>query len=205
MYASGTAFYVFPGCPIIDLGIPIKLSGQGKHYFAPMVISIKSRAYYSPADARWECQRMTERFKRIEESNDKEVFEFFSGALCLLVVFGSTAVSDDNNLTLGHSAIRELAKKKVVSRVLLVPAKDAFGGFCDTFCTLTSKITFGPSEVFASHTFVRAYCMDDNMEELNSRAALRSLPGTEESELLQNLHEQFKNGYGTSASLEEEF
>ncbi|CAJ1951958.1 unnamed protein product [Cylindrotheca closterium] len=30
MYASGTAFYVFPGCPIIDLVIPIKLSGQGK-------------------------------------------------------------------------------------------------------------------------------------------------------------------------------
>ncbi|CAJ1928170.1 unnamed protein product [Cylindrotheca closterium] len=198
MYASGTAFYVFPGCPIIDLVIPIKLSGQGKDYFAPMVISIKSRAYYSPEDARWECQRMTERFKRVEEGDDKEAFEFFPGALCLLVVFGSTAVSNDDDLTLDRSAISELSKKNIVSRVLHIPEEDAFGGFCDTFRTLTSEIAFGSSEVFASHSFVRAYCKDENTEELDSRAALRSSPGLEESELLRNLHEQFKNGYGAS-------
>ena len=200
IYESGTAFYVFPGCPIIDLVIPIKLSlEQGaKAYFAPMVISIKSHAYYSPGDARGECQRMIERFKAVEHDVEKEEFEFFPGALCLLVVFGSTAVSNDNDLTLNDSAINELAEKKIVGRVLRIPANDAFGGFCDTFRTLTSELTFGSSEVFASHTFVRAYCKDGETEELHSGAALRSSPGKEEAELLLNLHEQFKDGYSKS-------
>ena len=163
-----------------------------------MVISIKSHAYYSPGDARGECQRMIERFKAVEHDVEKEEFEFFPGALCLLVVFGSTAVSNDNDLTLNDSAINELAEKKIVGRVLRIPANDAFGGFCDTFRTLTSELTFGSSEVFASHTFVRAYCKDGETEELHSGAALRSSPGKEEAELLLNLHEQFKDGYSKS-------
>jgi len=196
MYASGTAFYVYPGCPIIDLVTPIKLSGgRGKDYFAPMVISIKSHSYYAPAYARWECNRMKEGFKNVQEGDGKEGLEFFPGALCLLVVFGSTAVSDDNDLTLNTSLVPELAKKKVVSRVLRIPEEDAFGGFCDTFHTLTSETTRGSSELFASHSFVRAYCNDENTEELDGSVALRASAGSEETEFLQNLNEQFKGGH----------
>jgi len=147
---------------------------------------------------------MIERFKAVEHDVEKEEFEFFPGALCLLVVFGSTAISNDNDLTLDRSAISELAKKKIVGRVLRIPAQDAFGGLCDTFRTLTSEITFGSSEVFASHTFVRAYCKDKNTEELHSGAALRSWPGMEETEFLLNLHEQFKDGYGAFRNLQGE-
>eukprot|EP00980_Cylindrotheca_fusiformis_P005700 scaffold1190_cov69-Cylindrotheca_fusiformis.AAC.7 len=55
MYKSGVGFYVFPGCKTIDLVFPLKMADAK---FAPLVVSVKSRAYFSPKDVELELARM---------------------------------------------------------------------------------------------------------------------------------------------------
>ena len=65
LYASGVGFYVFPGCKTIDLAFSLKLSTQTTIIFSPMVISVKSRAYFSLAEAKAELEKNEEKGERI--------------------------------------------------------------------------------------------------------------------------------------------
>jgi hypothetical protein len=179
MYESATAFYVFAGCPMIDMAASMKMTHiQTKvKSFAPLFISIKSHYYFGPADAAIECERM----------RDEALRSDCTRALCLLIVFGSPTDSKDGNWALDSSAVKEMASGCVVARVLRIPVGDAFN-VTNAFLKLTSGgAEIG--EVIASHPFIRAHAKTP--EELAPQYALRASAGKEAKLMLDVLTEQF--------------
>ena len=47
VYGSGTAFYSYQGCPLIDLVIPLHAKTDQKVVFVPMLVSIKWHSLFS--------------------------------------------------------------------------------------------------------------------------------------------------------------
>ena len=45
IFNSGIAFYVFPGCPTIDMVVPLRITKGTTTEHIPMFVSIKCRAY----------------------------------------------------------------------------------------------------------------------------------------------------------------
>jgi hypothetical protein len=176
LYESATAFYVFAGCPMIDMAASMKITNtqSSVESFAPLFISIKSHYYFGPADAAIECKRMRDEALRSECTR----------ALCLLIVFGSPTDSKDGQWALDSSAVKEMASGCVVARVLRIPVGDAFN-VTDAFLKLTSGgAEIG--EVIASHPFIRAHAKAP--EELVPQYALRA---SEAKGMLVTLAEQF--------------
>jgi hypothetical protein len=80
IYESGVGFYVFEGCDLIDMVVPLRINRkEAKDEFIPMVVSIKSEWTFQQAHATAACKAMT---KRATDSR-------LTKALCLLIVFGS--------------------------------------------------------------------------------------------------------------------
>lgn len=175
LYESVTACYVFAGCPLIDMVASMKITTEMQPVatcFAPLLFSIKSH-YFGPADAAFECERMVNEARRSECKQ----------ALCILVVFGSPAVSDDGGWALDDTAIEEMLGNNVVARVLRIPFNDSFS-VTDTFVKVTSgAVEIG--EIFASHPFIRAH--HSSPEELSPEYALRESAGTKAKEMLETL------------------
>lgn len=78
-------------------------------------MSIKSQPIFCPAAAKLECDKMKEKLEETEGNNKL-------GALCLLVVFGSSVDSNDGDYySLKPSCVKNLTEGKTVSKVLRIP------------------------------------------------------------------------------------
>jgi len=168
LYKSGTAFYAFSGCSIIDLVAPIRIETGGSadgFQYVPLLVSIKSRYKFSRSEVESECKRMEEKASRDGCTN----------GLCLLVVFGSpmTVKADDPRRLKRDVVSQVFGKGKVACKVLRIPVKDVFG-LSHAFTRLTS-MGEEPAEIFASHAFVRAHAHSNNEDQLDPDTALRSL------------------------------
>jgi hypothetical protein len=189
LYESVTAFYMFAGCPMIDMVASMKISTDSQPVatsFAPLLISTKSHYCFAPADAAFECERIMNEARRSECKQ----------ALCILVVFGSPAVSGDGGWALDDTAIEEMLRNNVVARVLRIPFNDSFS-VTDTFVKLTSDaVEIG--EIFASHPFIRAH--RSSPEELSPEYALRASADTEAKEMLETLAVELKESSATGSA-----
>jgi hypothetical protein len=156
MYRTGVGFYVFAGCSVIDLVFALRVGGDdasaSASRYIPMFVSVKSHTSFGPKSARLECEKMEGKMERKKKGADDGKL---GGALCLLVVFGSSTKSNDNDFSLEPSCAESLKKGETVSKVLRIPTDDVFGlseGFLD--------LTTGQdemSEVLASHSFLGAH------------------------------------------------
>jgi hypothetical protein len=183
LYHSAIAFYVYPGCPLIDFVAPIKIQAPGTDHptYVPLLVSIKSRGYYSPSDARHQCLAM----------KDKAIRSELKTALCLLVVLGSTKNSNDRHMALNdaESIVKSLVASKIVSKVLRIPSDDEFS-ISKHFRAATSDVE-QVEELLASHAFIRAF--DGDEEDLSPDLALRANAPQEATEMLGELKEALKN------------
>jgi hypothetical protein len=183
LYHSAIAFYVYPGCPLIDFVAPIKIQAPGTDHptYVPLLVSIKSRGYYSPSDARHQCLAM----------KDKAIRSNLKTALCLLVVLGSTKNSNDRHMALNdaESIVKSLVASKIVSKVLRIPSDDEFS-ISKHFRAATSDVE-QVEELLASHAFIRAF--DGDEEDLSPDLALRANAPQEATEMLGELKEALKN------------
>jgi len=148
LYKSGVGFYVFPGCDHIDLVFPLKRSDTDSKdgFYFPLVISIKSRAYFSPAEAEKECLSMEHMAKT----------SGLDCAICLLVVFGSNVRSTDKEGVKYDASILDSlfrGENAIVSSVLRIPSNDCFG-ISEAFMEMTLTCAPEIPEVFASHAFI---------------------------------------------------
>ena len=83
-YKSGIAFYVFPGCPIIDMVVPLRITnGSANTEFIPMFVSIKCQANFSD-------QKMADACEEMKSRAEKKLKKAF----CLLISFGSNNKAD---------------------------------------------------------------------------------------------------------------
>ena len=78
VYESGTAVFVCPGCPVIDLVMPLRIETSAESEFIPMLVSIKCHTSFGIESAADACAKMTER----------ATTDNLTKAFCLLVVFG---------------------------------------------------------------------------------------------------------------------
>lgn len=171
LYKSGTAFYVFAGCSVIDLVASIRITegnqDDTKTSYVPLLVSIKSHHYFSPGDAKAECIRM----------EAKASASGIETALCLLVLFGSTATSNDNELKLKIDDVSKLLNDKMLTRVLRILLNDEFH-LSKAFLQLTSA-SQEMNEIFASHSFIRAHTAAK--KNLQPGVALRQLSRKDEA------------------------
>ena len=185
LYDSASAFYAFAGCPIVDFAAPIQIkydSAKGEEEqvsWIPLLVSAKSHEYFSPSDAKRECERMKAAAEAVIGKDSSR------GALCLLAVFGSRVKSDDGDLTLTENVVDELVDGKVVCRVLRIPFNDKFKS-TQCFVEICSD-EMGMAEIFASHAFIRGYASDQRQEELKAEYALRGKADDDSKALLNTL------------------
>ncbi|CAJ1963946.1 unnamed protein product [Cylindrotheca closterium] len=88
------------------------------------------------------------------------------GALCLLVVFGSSVKSKDGDYTLKPDCVKNLEEGMAVSKVLRIPTNDIFG-LTEAFWELTG-VQDEMSEVLASHSFLGAHREADSETTTNN-------------------------------------
>ena len=113
------------------------------------------------------------------------------GAVCLVVVFGSPANSNDGNYTLSASScVDGLSKKEVVAKVLRVPIDDEFDLTKAFFDSTTVTQEFG--EVLSSHCHIGAH-VEGKSTKLSwtsgyefSKQVLRSTTRKEKSDTVMN-------------------
>ena len=138
--------------------------------FVPMLISIKCHSSFPDGEVTKECQKLTARA-------EKDGLCELSGALCLLIVFGSSQSNLpylDNSLK-SDTLYKDLAKGKVVVGTIRVPLDDEFG-LSALFNDLTPQGQMD-SELLAAHPFLKGHGRTDKKEEgsaLNSEKALYS-------------------------------
>ena len=162
LYRSGTGIFTFAGCRLIDGMIPLRRFNGNQPVFFPLLVSIKSHIYFPPGAAAELANEMV----------DKAESSGLTHALCLVVVFGQTTKSDDNNLSLNANTVKELVEKGLVPAVFRIPANDEFGT-TQQFLELTGATQ--ATEVYASHPFIRAYgkAGQDTPDPLDPKYALR--------------------------------
>eukprot|EP00980_Cylindrotheca_fusiformis_P011622 scaffold2747_cov104-Cylindrotheca_fusiformis.AAC.12 len=149
MYESGVGFYVFEGCRTIDLVFPLKITDAA---FVPMVVSVKSRSYFSPEEVNTELSAMR------GKAGDAE----WKHCLCLLVLFGSDKVqkSDEVHSTVSSQDAETLLEADgengngILTRILYIPAGDSFD-ISTVFKDLTAVEQ--ESEVLSASSFLSAH------------------------------------------------
>jgi hypothetical protein len=161
LYNAGTACYTYPGCDSIDFVAPTVITTPNTTpTHSSVLVSIKSRLYFSPGDAAKECAYMK------NEADERQL----KSVLCILCVFGQTSTSDDKEYTYDASRmLRELEEGQNVATVLRIPRNDRFG-LTDIFLSLTTLTE--PSELLSSHMFLRS-----RRQDLEAKDALRQVEG----------------------------
>lgn len=181
MYASGTAFYLFAGCPLIDMAAAMRVEqDDGSSVYRPLLVSIKSRTSFGPNPASQVCAAMV---KRAKSSGIK-------GALCLLVVFGSAVTSDDTtyNTTLDDTVVEKIVKGETVGKVLRIPITDVFK-LSQSFLEITAGTAI--PEIFASHSYIMGH--SKSQDGLKSKDALRTTALTARAKgMFEALSSQFR-------------
>lgn len=173
IFNSGIAFDVFPGCPTIDMVVPLRITKGTTTEHIPMFVSIKCRAYVSDKAMIEACKKM-----ELKAKKDK-----LSRAVCLLISFGSDGGKTVHNpdpevgisdyvFKLGQQISQLVLAGGGVSRGVRIPSDDDFG-LTNAFKHMTPAAEID-SELFSCHTYLRAHGgRDDNGDYLNAEAALR--------------------------------
>ena len=166
IYESGIAFYVFDGCEMIDMVVPMRIkSDEGKFdgfSYAPMMVSIRSRIGYTQNEAEEECEKMKVRAREAGMTR----------ALCLLMAFGSEsdAVPFTDAIEIKkHEAVSDLVMNGIVAKAIRFPNDDEFG--LDAAFNAMVSNTQVEAEIFGSHNFLKGY--GPNNDELVAEKALR--------------------------------
>jgi hypothetical protein len=167
VYESGTAFFVFQGCPLIDMVIPlhIETATGTKSEFVPMLVSIQGPLSVGPEKAEDICAAM----------KAKATAGGLKKALCLLIVFGSEG-SERAPQTAPHATteVSEELIRGIVTKSIFVPENDDFG-LSGTFHAMT-PIAKVHAEMFASHPFIMAHGGNQvDSDELDADKALRKM------------------------------
>jgi hypothetical protein len=166
VYESGSAFYVYPGCPLIDMVIPLSVETGGKFEFVPMLVSIKCRLLFSKGKVSLACEEMKKRAKANK----------LTRALCLLIIFGSEPKTTTGSSleaetpTIETPTISKQLTMGIVTKAIFVPNDDIFGlsrAFNDMATTAQVH-----AELFSSHPFLMAHGAES--EELDASKAMRS-------------------------------
>jgi hypothetical protein len=130
LYNAGTAFYTYPGCDLIDFVAPTVITtGNTKPTYSAVLVSIKSRLYLGPRDAKRLCAQMKRKANACK----------LKSALCIVCVFGQEAVSNYGQYNFDSSMLRELEEGKNVATVLRLPRYDRFG-LTDIFLEIPPKV-----------------------------------------------------------------
>ena len=196
VYESGTAFYVCPGCPVIDLVIPLRIETSAEPDFIPMLVSIKCHTSFSTKSAVDVCNKMKERAE-----TDK-----LTKAFCLLVVFGwesmpksrksETFCKNDFDDLIDITGVSDSLSSGVVTKAIFVPQDDDFG-LSNAFKSITPNAqVFG--ELLVSHPYIKAHG-HTTFDGLNK--PLKAMRST--STLFQNLYKKLRNALiGTSNDMQ---
>jgi hypothetical protein len=187
MYMSGIGFYVFAGCPMIDLVFSLRIEERKDQTvsYLPMFVSVKAHVRLSPKTARGLCDNMVAQANRVEGSGS---------ALCLLVLLGLDGTeADDGALKLSQASVKALHKKdKKVAAVLRVPFNDKFG-LSKMFRDITSTKR-ERSELFASHSFVSAHCGEEDWKSTDfAKEVLRCRPKKDLNDYAKGMYEALQN------------
>ena len=179
IFESGVAFYVFPGCPTIDMVVPLRLTIGNTIEYIPMFVSIKCRENFSDQSIIKACKAMEQ----------KATGGNLSKAVCLLISFASNIGEVDYNpgleaipeadrsranyskyfLKQGQPILQLVLGGGVVARGFRVPSDDIFG-LTNAFQQMTPAAEI-ESELFSCHTFLRAHGLDADVD-LNAETAL---------------------------------
>ena len=161
IFQSGIAFYVFDGCPLIDMVVPMRVNNlDGSHgarpkfKFVPLLVSIKSRLIFDQNAAETACEAM----------KTKAAASHLNAALCLLISFGSDPPSLQYT---GEISIQRGATKvsrqlfdaegngRIVAKAVRVPENDDFK-LTEAFRQMTPDSQVN-TELFLSHCFIMAH------------------------------------------------
>jgi hypothetical protein len=160
LYNAGTAFYTYPGCDLIDLVVPTVITKGTQTIYSSLLVSIKSRLYFPPGEAKTLCKNIIEKTKEFKLVN----------AICIVCVFGQTSESDDGDYKYDPSKVWSTLNSKEgtenVAFVLRLPRDDKFG-LTDIFLEMTTADE--QSELLTSHSFLGAMST-----EMKGKDALRS-------------------------------
>ncbi|KAG7362579.1 type III restriction enzyme [Nitzschia inconspicua] len=182
LYTSGTGFFTFVGCPTIDAVLPLCIKKDSSEKYIPCLLSIKSHNHFPSGEAQELCVHM-----KVQAENSK------LQALCIVVVFGSSVESKNDESVFNNDTYTLLANGKTVAMVLRIPVDDVFG-ISGMYQQLTSNTDL--MEVYGSHSFIRAHTGISKSVALNPKVALRA-PSfgsnmTPAESLLDTLSEQLK-------------
>ena len=87
LYNAGTAFDTYPGCDLIDFVAPTIITKGDQTIYSSILVSIKSRMYFSPGEAGTLC----------DDIKAKAHDHGLKNSLCIVYVFGQKSKSDDGN------------------------------------------------------------------------------------------------------------
>ncbi|KAG7372781.1 hypothetical protein IV203_018924 [Nitzschia inconspicua] len=160
LYASGTGFFTFAGCPTIDAGFALCIRKGTSEKYIPCLLSIKSHNYFSHDMAQELCHEMK---VQAENSNLQ--------ALCIVVVFGSSVQSKNDDSTFSSDTYSLLESGETVAVVLRSPVDDVFG-ISSMYQQLTSNADL--MEVYGSHSLIRAHTGKSKSPALDPKVALRA-------------------------------
>ncbi|KAG7339412.1 hypothetical protein IV203_025411 [Nitzschia inconspicua] len=160
LYASGTGFFTYAGCPTIDAVFPLHIREDESEKYIPCLLSIKARKYFSPESANKLCNEMMSKAKMS-----------MLQALCVVVVFGSGVQPKKKEPTFNSDTYSLLEDGTTVAVVLRIPVGDIFG-ISRKYQQLTT--TSDLMEVYGSHSFIRAHTGNPESVALDPEAALRA-------------------------------
>ena len=162
LYKSGCAFFVYPGCPTIDLFAAIRLQQDGNKgvHYVPLLVSVKARAKFSSSDAE---KLRTNMAKMLADAGSQR-------GLCLVVLVGGPEKANfpEDYIDLGN--LGNLKSGVVFKVVQLSNRVNPFGlaGGVEVVASDGMEI----AETYASHTFLQAHINTD----LKNKSILRSVP-----------------------------
>ncbi|KAG7345899.1 hypothetical protein IV203_004966 [Nitzschia inconspicua] len=142
LYASGTGFFTFAGCPLINAVVPLRIRKGESEKYIPCLLSIKSHKNFASG----EPQELFDHMKvQAKDANLQ--------ALCVVVVLGSSpSVQWNDEPTLDSDTYSCLENGETVAAVVRVPADDIFG-MSSTYQQLASDADL--RDAYASHPFIR--------------------------------------------------
>jgi len=173
VYSSGTAFFVYDGCPSIDMVIPMRLDDEPtkKPMFIPMLVQIKSCMSFAKSKETKALNKMKSEMEALKERPQREKIP----VLCLLIVLGETNTEGSKkNIIDSKQVCDKLIKGDDEYIIIHIPGDDEFS----LSQALNDMIPIAQlkTELYTSHPFLIGHGDD---KELVAENALRSKPGKE--------------------------